>query len=89
MDRVALITGASAGIGRATADSLAKSGWTVVGASRRGTGGEEWSGLSMDVDDDHSVTRGVAGVIESHGRLDALVAGAGWGLAGPLECSER
>ena len=36
-ERVVLITGASAGIGRATADRLHGQGWTVVGASRRGT----------------------------------------------------
>jgi NAD(P)-dependent dehydrogenase (short-subunit alcohol dehydrogenase family) len=39
----------------------------------------------MDVDDDDSVTAGMASVIGDHGRLDALVACAGWGLAGPVE----
>jgi NAD(P)-dependent dehydrogenase (short-subunit alcohol dehydrogenase family) len=49
--RVVLITGASAGIGRACADWLDAAGWTVVGASRRGTGGASWLGTVMDVDD--------------------------------------
>jgi NAD(P)-dependent dehydrogenase (short-subunit alcohol dehydrogenase family) len=85
MSRVVLVTGASAGLGLATADLLASQGWTVVGASRRGSSGAGWSGLSMDVDNDESVRAGVAAVIAEHGRVDALVAAAGWGLAGPVE----
>ena len=83
--RVVLITGASAGIGRATAERLQRSGWTVVGASRRGTTSGSWQGLTMDVDQDDDVSGGVAGVLREHGRLDAVVAAAGWGLAGPVE----
>jgi NAD(P)-dependent dehydrogenase (short-subunit alcohol dehydrogenase family) len=83
--RVVLITGASAGIGQATADRLQRDGWTVVGASRRGTASEGWQPLVMDVDDDASVAEGVARVMAEHGRLDAVVAGAGWGLAGAVE----
>jgi NADP-dependent 3-hydroxy acid dehydrogenase YdfG len=85
MDKVVLVTGASAGIGMATASALAGAGWTVVGASRRGTAADGWSGLMMDVDDDQSVSHGVASVLDRHGRLDALVTCAGWGLAGPVE----
>jgi NAD(P)-dependent dehydrogenase (short-subunit alcohol dehydrogenase family) len=85
MGRVVLVTGASAGLGRATADLLAQQGWTVVGASRRGSGGPGWQGLVMDVDSDESVATGVEQVLTDHGRVDALVAAAGWGLAGPAE----
>jgi NAD(P)-dependent dehydrogenase (short-subunit alcohol dehydrogenase family) len=85
--RTVLVTGASAGIGMACADRLHAAGWGVTGASRRGTSSSGWSGLVMDVDDDQSVRSGVAGVLESAGRIDAVVAAAGWGLAGAAECS--
>jgi len=83
--RVVVVTGASAGIGSATAGRLHRDGWTVVGASRRGTSPGTWRPLVMDVDDDGSVAEGMAGVLAEHGRLDAVVACAGWGLAGPVE----
>ncbi len=82
---VVLVTGASAGIGRASADLLASRGWRVVGASRRATGGTGWEGLRMDVDDDDSVRQGVESAIGRFGRLDAVVAAAGFGVAGPVE----
>ncbi len=85
MEKVVLITGASAGIGRATADRLQRAGWAVVGASRRGTSSRGWAPMTMDVDRDDSVADGVAAVLGDHGRLDAVVACAGWGLAGPVE----
>jgi NAD(P)-dependent dehydrogenase (short-subunit alcohol dehydrogenase family) len=82
---VVVITGASAGIGRATADRLHGAGWTVIGASRRGTSPGTWQPLVMDVDDDNSVAEGMAGLVAEHDRLDAVVACAGWGLAGSVE----
>ncbi len=85
MDRVVLVTGASAGIGQACATRLHASGWTVFGASRRGTGEGGWTGLVMDVDRDDSVRDGIQGILGQTGRLDAVVAGAGWGLAGAVE----
>ena len=80
-----LVTGASAGIGRACAEELHAAGWAVTGASRRGSAAPSWDGLVMDVDDDDSVRAGVAGVLAAAGRIDALVAAAGWGLAGAAE----
>jgi NAD(P)-dependent dehydrogenase (short-subunit alcohol dehydrogenase family) len=85
MSRVVIITGASAGIGRAAADQLSALGWTVIGASRRGIAGDSWQGMAMDVDEDASVSSGIDRVLAEHGRIDALVAAAGWGLAGPVE----
>src|SRR5450432_2465032 len=86
--RSALVTGASAGIGKACADQLHAAGWTVTGASRRGTTSGGWTPLVMDVDDDASVRDGVAGLLAAEGQLDAVVAAAGWGLAGAVErCS--
>ena len=83
--RWALVTGASAGIGRACAEELHAAGWAVTGASRRGTTSGGWAGLVMDVDDDDSVRTGVASVLAAGGRIDALVAAAGWNLAGAVE----
>lgn len=83
--RTVLITGASAGLGNATAEKLAQSSWNVVGASRRGTAGSNWHGITMDVDSDTSVRDGVKKIFLDHGRLDAVVACAGWGAAGAVE----
>jgi len=86
-----MVTGAAAGIGRACADRLAAAGWTVAGADRRSIGGPSsqagtpWASLVMDVDDEHSVRVGVSEVLRRHGRIDALVAAAGWGIAGAAE----
>jgi NAD(P)-dependent dehydrogenase (short-subunit alcohol dehydrogenase family) len=57
----------------------------VIGASRRGTGGAGWTRLRPDVDSDESVTTAITGLLQEHGLIDALVAAAGWGLAGPVE----
>ena len=83
--RVAIVTGASAGIGLSVASRLYGRGWVVVGSSRRGTGSNGWTPVVMDVDDEQSVTAGVQGVVDEHGRIDAVVASAGWGLAGAVE----
>jgi NAD(P)-dependent dehydrogenase (short-subunit alcohol dehydrogenase family) len=83
--KVILITGASAGIGRACAERLSNEGHTVIGASRRFVSGVAWPTISIDVDDDASVANGVDRVIAEHGGLDAVVTCAGWGLAGAIE----
>lgn len=80
---VCLVTGASSGIGRACADRLAAAGWTVVGASRRVPTSVAWQPLTLDVD--AGVSDGIAQVLDQHGRIDALVTAAGFGLSGPVE----
>jgi len=85
MSRVVIVSGASAGIGRACADHLHERGWIVVGASRIAKGSSGWTPTHMDVDSAPSVATGVAEVLDRYGRIDAIVSCAGWGLAGPAE----
>ena len=80
-----LVTGASSGLGLAAAEALHAAGWTVVGCSRRGTGGSGWRHERVDVTDEAAVRRLVGDVVGDHGRLDAVVSAAGWGVAGPVE----
>src|SRR3954471_8625700 len=81
--RIALVTGASSGIGEATAERLAKAGYKVYGTSRRGARANKQSFemLSLDVTSDESVDAAVAEVIRRDSRIDLLVNNAGFGVA--------
>jgi short-subunit dehydrogenase len=85
---VALVTGASSGIGKAAALALAEVGFEVVGTSRNTVGGTHREGvmfLDLDVASDESVSSVVGRVIERYGRLHVLVNNAGIGTAGAAE----
>lgn len=82
--RVALITGASSGIGEATAERLAKAGYRVFGTSRRATPAADqrlFEMLPLDVNSDDSVEALVQEVMRRAGRIDLLVNNAGFGVA--------
>jgi NAD(P)-dependent dehydrogenase (short-subunit alcohol dehydrogenase family) len=82
-----LITGASSGIGRATAAHLASKGCHVFGTSRR-PAVETMDGfelLPLDVTDETSVQTCLNAVLERAGNLDVLVNNAGVDLMGPIE----
>jgi NAD(P)-dependent dehydrogenase (short-subunit alcohol dehydrogenase family) len=86
--RVALVTGASSGIGRAAALALVGAGFAVVGTSRNAANAEPLAGvtfLDLDVASDESVRSLVEEVIERFGRIDVLVNNAGVGAVGAGE----
>ena len=80
---IALVTGASSGIGKATAERLATAGYQVYGTSRRGaqTGLRSFGMLPLDVTSDESVEAAVNELIRLEGRIDLLVNNAGFGVA--------
>lgn len=85
--KVAIVTGASTGIGRATAQSLVKLGFKVYGTSRRQSAGAP-AGVQMvvcDVSDERSVYDLVNRVVAETGRIDVLVNNAGLGITGAAE----
>ncbi|MEV6039335.1 oxidoreductase [Nonomuraea sp. NPDC052116] len=88
--KVALVTGASSGIGEAAALKLHEAGYTVYGAARRVQRMRHLaeSGirlLAMDVSVDSSMQAGVEKIIAETGRIDVLVNNAGYGSYGALE----
>jgi short-subunit dehydrogenase len=89
-DRTVLITGASSGIGKATAHLLLSHGWKVIAAARtteamsdlRESGAEV---LPLDISDIRSRQRLATQIHQKFGALDALVNNAGFGEVGPIE----
>jgi short-subunit dehydrogenase len=90
MKKVALITGASSGIGKETARLLAEKGFIVYGAARRIEKMEDLKALgvrllAMDVTDETSMVKGVQEILSTEKRIDILINNAGYGSYGALE----
>lgn len=86
--QVALVTGASSGIGKATAMALAAAGFQVIGTARNTARVIASAGvtfLDLDVTSDESVASAVKQVIDKFGRIDVLVNNAGVGSTGAAE----
>lgn len=87
---VAIVTGASAGMGKAIVWRLLADGWTVYGGARRLDQMSDLAALganvgSLDVTDEESMTHFVDSVLSTEGRIDALVNNAGYGSYGAVE----
>jgi NAD(P)-dependent dehydrogenase (short-subunit alcohol dehydrogenase family) len=85
---VALVTGASSGIGRSAALALVEAGFEVVGTSRdasRVVGLDGVNFVDLDVARDESVNSAVEQVVARFGRIDVVVNNAGIGSAGAAE----
>jgi NAD(P)-dependent dehydrogenase (short-subunit alcohol dehydrogenase family) len=90
VSKAVLVTGCSTGIGRATAEHLARRGWTVYASARRPESIKDLADsgcrlLTLDVADEASRRAAIAAVEESESAVGALVNNAGFSLGGPVE----
>lgn len=89
--KTVLITGASSGIGHATADLMARAGWNVAATSRDITQlavltvRENVAAFPLDVTREASVAAAVDAAVQRFGTIDVVVNNAGYGVFGPLE----
>ncbi|MDB4946788.1 MAG: Short-chain dehydrogenase of various substrate specificity [Labilithrix sp.] len=93
MNKTILVTGASSGLGRATAKHFHSKGWNVIATMRAPDKETELTGLDralvvrLDVQDAASIQDAVDAGLARFGRIDALVNNAGYGAYGPLEAT--
>lgn len=83
--KIAIVTGGSSGIGRATAQSLLNKGCTVYELSRRDNPPEGVYHLTADITDEEQVRTAVSEIISREGRIDILINNAGYGISGAAE----
>ena len=86
--KVAVISGASSGIGYCTARVLNDDGYTVFDLSRHGVSDGGIQHIDCDVTDEASVSAAVSEVIRRAGRIDCVINCAGFGISGAVEYTE-
>ncbi len=81
--KIAIVTGASSGIGAATAELLANSGYKVYGTSRKGAQSSQrsYKMIALDVNSEESIEAALNEVVQIEGRIDLVVNNAGFGVA--------
>ncbi|HCU83864.1 oxidoreductase [Methylophilus sp. UBA6697] len=81
--KVAIVTGASSGIGAATAEMLANAGYKVYGTSRKGAQSNQraYKMIALDVNSEASIHAALKEVMQTEGRIDLVVNNAGFGVA--------
>ena len=85
MNKIAVVTGASSGIGRCTAKALRDMGCKVYDLSRRNIPLEKVTHIKTDITDENQVMSAVKEIIANDGRIDILVNCAGFGISGAVE----
>ena len=85
MNKIAVVTGASSGIGRCTAKALRDMGCKVYDLSRRNIPLENVTHIKTDITDENQVMSAVKEIIANEGRIDILVNCAGFGISGAVE----
>lgn len=82
---VVVITGASSGIGRKTAEYLTNKGYKVYGLARRKVENLSFELLQCDITNSEALKKSFEEIFEKEGRIDVLVNNAGMGIAGAIE----
>ncbi len=91
--KTVFITGASSGIGQATALFFAKNGWRVAATMRNPEPHRQWADAAgirlyrLDVTDEESIREAVAATLREHGQVDVVVNNAGYGALGAFEAA--
>lgn len=88
MESVAVVTGGSSGIGKATARLLREAGYTVYELSRHGGGDAGVAHIDCDITNEAQVNAAFAQVFAEQGRLDLLINNAGMGISGAVEMTD-
>lgn len=88
MNKVAVVTGGSSGIGKCTVDALLAKGYSVYELSRRDNHRNDLCHIHTDVTDETTVKQAIAEVLMQAEKIDVLINCAGFGISGAAEFTE-